>query len=327
MSGGSIAIIICIIIIIIIIAIGVAVGVTVNGRPKITSSDELSGQINSPFSFQVVATNNPTEFEITIPETLGLKIDTSGLITGTPKISGSFNGTITAHNKYGNGTQNITINIPRTELPPSITGNLVQNIVENQPFKYDITATGEGPIKFGAVKCDTKSLPDGISLNDNVVSGTVYKSRDVNNYNANSPINDLEVMSDLNPTTGQNMQPVTENQNNLGSSSPPDCAMTDVTCPPGTDKLVLTLSASNDYGTDYANLVLCVVVPSPPTITVNPSSVPAEYGKPFNYQIVATGNITSYGAYNCLDSRKILDNGITIDPKTGILTSASLTRP
>ncbi|MEY2481524.1 MAG: hypothetical protein QOK24_52 [Verrucomicrobiota bacterium] len=79
--------------------------------PVITSPTSASGQQNVFFSYQITATNNPTSYGASgLPQ--GLSVNTSsGLISGTPTVSGTFNVTISATNDGGTGTAILTITL------------------------------------------------------------------------------------------------------------------------------------------------------------------------------------------------------------------------
>lgn len=69
--------------------------------PVITSSLTASGIQSSPFSYTIIATNAPTSYGASGLPT-GLTINSAtGVITGTPTVSGVFNVTITATNALG----------------------------------------------------------------------------------------------------------------------------------------------------------------------------------------------------------------------------------
>ena len=89
--------------------------------PSITSDLIASGQINTAFSYQITAANTPTSYTAAgLPA--GLTINTStGLISGTPTASGTFNATITALNNFGSDVETLQIIIrnPTLALTPS----------------------------------------------------------------------------------------------------------------------------------------------------------------------------------------------------------------
>lgn len=74
--------------------------------PGITSSSNASGTVGMPFSFQVTATNNPTAFSLTDGSfPTGIVLNSAGVISGTPMVSGTFDVTLSATNAQGSGMQ------------------------------------------------------------------------------------------------------------------------------------------------------------------------------------------------------------------------------
>lgn len=88
-----------------------ASGIIINDipAPEITSPGTATATRGSPFSYQITASYNPTSFSATgLPD--GLITDTgSGLISGTPTQTGTFNVTITAANSTGLQGVSLTI--------------------------------------------------------------------------------------------------------------------------------------------------------------------------------------------------------------------------
>jgi hypothetical protein len=81
-----------------------------SGAPAITSSTAISGNVGTPLSYQIVATNLPTSYgSTTLPA--GLTLSASGLIDGTPTTVGSTPVEITATNGSGTATTDIVISI------------------------------------------------------------------------------------------------------------------------------------------------------------------------------------------------------------------------
>jgi hypothetical protein len=79
--------------------------------PAITSSLSASAMIGSAFSYTITANNSPTSYNATgLPS--GLTISTStGVISGTPTLSGSYTIVISATNICGTVTANLVLNI------------------------------------------------------------------------------------------------------------------------------------------------------------------------------------------------------------------------
>ena len=79
--------------------------------PTITSPTASSGVVGVPFTYQITATNSPTSFTAS-PLPAGLSINTgTGVISGSPTASGSFNVTLGATNALGTGTASLALTI------------------------------------------------------------------------------------------------------------------------------------------------------------------------------------------------------------------------
>jgi uncharacterized repeat protein (TIGR03803 family) len=122
--------------------------------------------IGAPFTYRVLATNNPTSFATGsgLPPGLGINPGT-GVISGTPTATGTFSAVIQATNGGGTGSQVLTI----TVLPPApvINSSLSVTGTIGSAFSYQITATNN-PTSFSS-----GWLPPGLSLNTTtgVISG------------------------------------------------------------------------------------------------------------------------------------------------------------
>lgn len=79
--------------------------------PEITSPPTATGQVRVAFSYPITATSNPTSFgAANLP--VGLQVDSaSGLISGVPLASGSFNVTLLATNIFGSASTNLLLQI------------------------------------------------------------------------------------------------------------------------------------------------------------------------------------------------------------------------
>lgn len=82
-----------------------------SGAPVISSATTVSATINSVITgYQITASNTPTSFAASnLPS--GLTINSSGLISGTPLVSGTILTTISATNISGTGSAILTFNI------------------------------------------------------------------------------------------------------------------------------------------------------------------------------------------------------------------------
>ena len=146
------------------------VTITCPASPVVTSGGTASGTANVVFGgYTVTASNSPTSFGASgLPP--GLNIDTSsGLISGTPTIGGSFVATVSATNANPTpGTQTVTFMI--IPASPVITSGGVATGTIGTPFGagYTVTATNT-PTSFSAT-----GLPPGLSviLGSGVITGT-----------------------------------------------------------------------------------------------------------------------------------------------------------
>ena len=135
--------------------------------PSVTSPTTASGLVSQAFSYQIVATKNPTSYNAT-PLPAGLSVNTStGLISGTPTTTGTTNVTISATNGGGTGTRTLALSIT-TPPPPTITSAGTATATTGVPFTYQIVANSN-PSAY-----DATPLPAGLSVNTSsgLISGT-----------------------------------------------------------------------------------------------------------------------------------------------------------
>jgi hyaluronate lyase len=136
--------------------------------PVINSSLTATGTVNSGFSYQITASNNPTSFGASnLPAGLSNN-PTSGLISGTPTVAGTNNVTLSASNAGGTGTSSLTLTVTPPVAAPVITSTNVASGSVGTAFSYQITASNN-PTSFGA-----SNLPAGLSNNPTtgLISGT-----------------------------------------------------------------------------------------------------------------------------------------------------------
>jgi hypothetical protein len=94
--------------------------ITAPGVPVITSATTASATKSQPFSYQITATQSPTNYNATgLPA--GLTVNRStGLISGTPTAVGTNSASLSAIGAGGTGTATLTITV--TATPPGPTG-------------------------------------------------------------------------------------------------------------------------------------------------------------------------------------------------------------
>jgi len=108
--------------------------------PVITGTLAATGTNGSAFSYQITATNSPTSYGATGLPT-GLSVSSStGLITGTPTQTGTFNSTISAINTGGTGTAVLFLNIQQGPV-----------ISVTPAGGFSLTGTAGGPFAAPAV--------------------------------------------------------------------------------------------------------------------------------------------------------------------------------
>ena len=134
--------------------------------PLITSTAAASGNVGTTFSYQITAANTPTSYGVQgLPG--GLTVNSStGLISGTPKVAGTYALTLNAYNSAGKGSATLTLTI--TQSTPVITSATTAGCTVGATFSYQIAASGS-PTSFGV-----QGLPGGLSVNSStgLVSGT-----------------------------------------------------------------------------------------------------------------------------------------------------------
>jgi len=142
------------------------VSLTIVAAPVITSATAVTTSSGSSFTYDIVATNNPTSYGAAgLPS--GLTVNTtSGIISGTPTVAGTSNVTLSAVNLGGTGTATLAL----TVLPPApvITSATTATAIIGQPFTFQIVATNN-PTSYGSL-----NLPSGLLLNNStgLISGT-----------------------------------------------------------------------------------------------------------------------------------------------------------
>lgn len=138
--------------------------------PVITSSLTASGNQGAAFTYTIVATNTPTSYNATgLPA--GLTINTTtGVISGTPTVTGVFNITITATNGIGSDSQTLVLTLGTgpclsEDFSSATSGNSNTNngqstaLSGNVNFPISDRAYEAG----GAIKLGTSSLAGSIT--------------------------------------------------------------------------------------------------------------------------------------------------------------------
>lgn len=127
------------------------------GAPVFVSPATASGQANVPFQYLSQVVNTADSFASSVlPDGLVFNT-TTGAITGSPTVWGTFPVTITADNDEGQGT--LVLSLVIAPPTPVITSGDGASGIVGQLINYQITAT-QNPDTFGAI-----NLPPGLTIN------------------------------------------------------------------------------------------------------------------------------------------------------------------
>ena len=133
------------------------------GLPNLTSPVTASGNVALPFAYQITGTNTPTSFAaINLPPGLSIPNPQTGLITGTPTTTGTFNATLTLTNASGSSNFPFTITI--APLPvPQVVSILTAYGSTGTPFTYHTVAINNAT-SYAATYNGSTTLPAGLSF-------------------------------------------------------------------------------------------------------------------------------------------------------------------
>lgn len=258
--------------------------------PIITSALTASSPTGQAFTYQITATNNPTNYNATgLPN--GLSINTTtGLISGTPTVDDVFNTTISATNASDTDTETLLITI--TLAAPVITSSTTASGSTGRAFTYQITATNN-PTSFSAT-----GLPAGLNVNaiTGLISGMptadgVYTSR-ISATNATATVTESVVITisasvpvitsatTSNGSTGQAFKyqiEATNNPTNFNATGLPVGLSVNVTdglisgTPEANGSFSVTLQATNTAGSASQTLGITIssVLPKAQNLTMN----------------------------------------------------------
>ena len=287
---------------------------TINVTPQppiISSTGTVSGTVNLPFTYTILASSNPTSYAIssgTLPA--GLTLDSvKGIISGTPQAVGVSTVQLVAINGGGTSvplTLVLTIDsTPIVNSPAAASGTL------NQVFGgYTITALN-GPTSFGAT-----GLPPGLTVNagSGAITGTPTLAGQFNVSVTASNLSGtgkFSVTFSINPgpptvTSGINVTvPLGASVKYVITATNSPTSFTATNLPPGLvfdgttgiisgtptslGSTIVVVGAVNSAGPGPTLNVTFTVTPSPPTIT-SPLVASGGVNNGFTYTITAIGS-------------------------------------
>jgi hypothetical protein len=140
-------------------------------QAPVVTAGSVTGTSGTALSHQIAATNSPTAYSIlsgTLPSGLALNA-TTGAISGTPTVTGTFTLMVSASNAGGTSTAaglTLTINPPAI---PVVTPATKSGVI-NTAFSYQIAATNS-PTAYSIL---SGTLPAGLALNSTtgLITGT-----------------------------------------------------------------------------------------------------------------------------------------------------------
>ncbi|HAT09626.1 MAG TPA: hypothetical protein DCS97_03320 [Planctomycetes bacterium] len=316
--------------------------------PEITSANTCSGNVGSPFIYDIVATNDPTRYAgSSLPA--GLIYDTySGRISGTPTSQGTFTAVVSAFNEAGSDAMEVSMVIKGAL--PEITSALAMTLKSGATCSYQITASGS-PNAFGA-----SGLPSWLSVSTTsglitgnvptgITSETTYAATiSATNINGTESVPFALLVTPKDPekpivtTTATIVCTVglpftfklsaTDNPTAWeGVGLPSWLNMNKASgqlsgTPPDTGLFSFTVLATNEVGTG-PEAAVSVQVQEPLPIITSATTATAEVGVEFSYQIVASNSPTSYKINSSSGS---LPSWLSLDTSLGRLVGTPTTQ-
>ena len=315
--------------------------------PVIVSSLVATATAGQPFTYTIVATNNPTSFSATgLPN--GLSVN-AGVISGTPSDVGSASIVISASNAGGTDTQTLVLTVGASA--PSITSPLAAHGSLGVSFNYNLTVTGipvptitAAPLPAGLTSSTTGitgvPLQAGttfVTLTATNVAGTDTKTLVIDITAPPIITSPLIVGGTLGDSTFSYVITATNNPNNFSTGAlpfglnpvnPGTGVISGTPSQAGTFTVNLTAKNTlngtsnpcvfnNTVGTATATLTVAISSKAgAPAITsalgTAAAGIPGVETTPFVYGITATNNPTSFSATG-------LPAGLAVDPNTGVI--------
>ncbi|TBX66370.1 DUF1533 domain-containing protein, partial [Flavobacterium silvisoli] len=180
--------------------------ITLNGyisrvpAPSITSALTANGTVGTSFTYATTASNNPSSYGATGLPT-GLSINTtSGAITGTPTVAGTFTVSLSATNPTGTDTKTLVITVAKGTQ--SITFNtLASKTYGDAAFTLNGTSTSGLPVSYSSSNTAVATVSGNTVTIVGAGSTTITASQTGDdNYNAATSVDQVLVVNKANQT-------------------------------------------------------------------------------------------------------------------------------
>ncbi len=132
--------------------------------PMVISPAAASGSAGKPFSYQIMATNNPTSFAANFhrppsANNNGFSINAqTGLISGPASLNENISVDVQATNSAGTGTARIFFFVKDPEIPVVINSPAVAEAIAGESFSYEVTTSSN------STSMNAAGLPPGLSF-------------------------------------------------------------------------------------------------------------------------------------------------------------------
>jgi PKD repeat protein len=305
---------------------------TVNAVPVITTTNFAGAIKGTAYTQTVTATGFPAPTFTATNLPAGLGIDaTSGVISGTPTVDGTFVVSVKATNNVGSDTESIAIAV---RSAPVVASASLPNALTGTAYSYTVTATGTPAPTFAAT-----GLPTGLAINASTgaITGTptVYGS-----FSVSITVTNTVTSSSKSFTLITNAVPVITtlslpggivgtayNQTVAATGYPTNIVFSATNLPAGlsidatsgvisgtpttSGTLVTVISATNSTGVGSTSFG--IIIRSAPAVTS--TSLPTgKTGTAYSYTVTASGSPAPTFAATGLPA------GLSIDASTGLIS-------